>query len=80
MTSSSAKRHSGPSVRGYQPPGVWEEATFGNKRYVQDKGDALYRSLEAATGGGYTVVLQLHDGMNRAARSVAVRVLEPEIR
>ena len=26
--------------------------------------------------GGYTVVLQVHDGMNRAARSVAVRVLE----
>jgi hypothetical protein len=33
----------GPSVRPYQPPGIWEEITFGNKRYVQDKGDALYR-------------------------------------
>ena len=33
----------GPPVKTYQPPGVWEEATFGNKRYVQDKGDALYR-------------------------------------
>ncbi len=25
------------------PPGVWEEATFGTKRYQQDQGDALYR-------------------------------------
>lgn len=29
--------------------------------------------------GGYTVVLHVHDGMNRVARSVAVRVLEVEI-
>lgn len=33
----------GPPVKTYQPPGIWEEATFGNKRYAQDKGDALYR-------------------------------------
>lgn len=33
----------GPPVKPYQPPGVWEEATFGNKRYVQDHGSALYR-------------------------------------
>ena len=33
----------GPPVKTYQPPGVWEEATFGNKRYTQDKGEALYR-------------------------------------
>jgi hypothetical protein len=33
----------GPSVKPYQPAGVWEEATFGTKRYQQDKGDALYR-------------------------------------
>ncbi len=33
----------GPPVRPYQPPGIWEEATFGTKRYVQDHGDALYR-------------------------------------
>lgn len=33
----------GAPVRTYQPPGIWEEATFGNKRYVQDKGAALYR-------------------------------------
>ena len=33
----------GEPVKTYQPPGIWEEATFGNKRYQQDKGDALYR-------------------------------------
>jgi hypothetical protein len=33
----------GPPVKPYQPAGVWEEATFGTKRYQQDKGDALYR-------------------------------------
>jgi len=33
----------GPSVNPYQPPGVWEEATFGKIKYQQDQGDALYR-------------------------------------
>ncbi|MFO0927485.1 MAG: PSD1 and planctomycete cytochrome C domain-containing protein [Gemmataceae bacterium] len=33
----------GPSVNSYQPAGIWEEATFGNKAYRQDRGDALYR-------------------------------------
>ena len=33
----------GPSVKPYQPPGIWEEATFGKKTYTQDHGDALYR-------------------------------------
>jgi hypothetical protein len=33
----------GPPVHPYQPGGVWEEATFGNKRYKQDHGEALYR-------------------------------------
>jgi hypothetical protein len=33
----------GPPVKPYQPAGIWEEATFGAKRYQQDKGDALYR-------------------------------------
>ena len=30
-------------MKPYQPPGIWEEATFGNKRYQQDHGEALYR-------------------------------------
>ena len=33
----------GPPVNVYQPPGVWEEATFGRKTYVQASGEALYR-------------------------------------
>ncbi len=33
----------GPPVKVYQPAGVWEETTFGNKRYQQDHGEALWR-------------------------------------
>ena len=33
----------GPAVRPYQPPGVWEEATFGKIAYKQDHGEGLYR-------------------------------------
>jgi hypothetical protein len=33
----------GPPVKPYQPPGIWEEATFGQIKYEQDQGEALYR-------------------------------------
>lgn len=33
----------GPAVKPYQPPGVWEEMSFGNIRYEQDHGEKLYR-------------------------------------
>jgi len=33
----------GPSVKTYQPPGIWEEMTFGIIRFQQDKGEALWR-------------------------------------
>jgi len=33
----------GPSVNSYQPEGIWEEATFGLKKYQRGAGDALYR-------------------------------------
>ena len=34
----------GPSVKPYQPPGLWNEVSLsGNVRFVQDKGDKLYR-------------------------------------
>ena len=33
----------GPAVNTYQPEGVWEEASFGNKKYARDSGDKLYR-------------------------------------
>ena len=33
----------GPPVKSYQPPGVWEDATFGQIKFAQDHGEALYR-------------------------------------
>ena len=33
----------GPSIKPYQPEGIWEEATFGQKKYIQDHGNDLYR-------------------------------------
>jgi len=36
-------RQGGGSVNGYQPQGVWEDASFGRKRYSQAKGRALHR-------------------------------------
>ncbi len=38
-----AERRSGPPVRPYQPPGIWEEFSFGFIKYVQDRGESLYR-------------------------------------
>ena len=38
-----ADRMGGPSVKPYQPAGIWAEATFGKIRYQPDKGEALYR-------------------------------------
>ena len=40
------KEIGGPSVKPYQPKGIWEQATSGRgilARYVQDHGDKLYR-------------------------------------
>jgi SAM-dependent methyltransferase len=37
------ERLGGPSVRPYQPAGIWEELSFGRIRYVQDRGPNLYR-------------------------------------
>ena len=33
----------GPAVNTYQPKGIWEEASFGKKKYTQDRGEKLYR-------------------------------------
>jgi hypothetical protein len=34
----------GPSVRPYQPPGLWEEVSYnGEESYAADKGDGLWR-------------------------------------
>jgi len=36
-------RIGGPPVRPYQPPGLWEDFSFNQIKYTQDKGDSLYR-------------------------------------
>ena len=33
----------GPSVKPYQPPGLWADFSFGKIKYTEDSGDALYR-------------------------------------
>ncbi len=38
-----AAKVGGAPVNGYQPAGIWEEATFGKKKYTRDKGEKLYR-------------------------------------
>jgi hypothetical protein len=38
-----SEKEGGPSVKPYQPEGIWEEATFGKINYKQDHSDALYR-------------------------------------
>lgn len=38
-----AHQKGGAPVNPYQPPGVWEEATFGNRKYSQVHGEGLYR-------------------------------------
>ncbi len=43
VSQSVAGQIGGPSVKGYQPDGVWEEASFGNKKYQRDDGEKLYR-------------------------------------
>jgi hypothetical protein len=37
------EKHGGPSVMPYQPPGIWEEMSFGKNRYFQGTGEDLYR-------------------------------------
>ena len=37
------EKQGGLPVKGYQPPGIWEEATFGRIGYQQESGEALYR-------------------------------------
>jgi len=37
------ERRGGPAVMPYQPPGIWEEMSFGKNRYFQGTGEDLYR-------------------------------------
>jgi hypothetical protein len=36
-------RVGGPPVKPYQPPGLWEDFSFNQIKYVQDHGESLYR-------------------------------------
>ncbi len=38
-----AKTVGGAPVNSYQPPGVWEESSFGNKKYRLGSGEEIYR-------------------------------------
>lgn len=37
------EKRGGKPLNPYQPPGIWEEMSFGKKKYVQDSGESLYR-------------------------------------
>jgi hypothetical protein len=37
------EKRGGPAVMPYQPPGIWEEMSFGKNRYFQGTGEDLYR-------------------------------------
>ncbi len=37
------EKRGGPSVMPYQPPGIWEDMSFGKNRYFQGTGEDLYR-------------------------------------
>jgi hypothetical protein len=37
------EKRGGPAVMPYQPPGIWEEMSFGKNRYFQGSGEDLYR-------------------------------------
>ena len=45
-------RQGGASVNGYQPEGVWEEASFGRKRYSQAKAARCNAGVSTRFGAG----------------------------
>jgi cellulose 1,4-beta-cellobiosidase len=54
---------------------------YGNERQqVENCGEVTNTFHTFEEPGRYTVVLRVDDGLNTAARSVAVRVLKPEIK
>ena len=63
-------RAGGAPVRPYQPAGVWEEATFGNKRYVQDKGEDLHRRSLYTFWRRIVAPTMFFDSANRAVCTV----------
>jgi hypothetical protein len=63
-------RSGGAPVKPYQPAGVWEEATFGNKRYVQDKGEDLHRRSLYTFWRRIVAPTMFFDAANRAVCTV----------
>ncbi len=64
----------GPSVKTYQPAGVWEEATFGNKKYQMDQGEALYRRSLYVFWRRIVGPTQFFDAANRQTCSVKTTI------
>jgi hypothetical protein len=63
-------RSGGAPVKPYQPAGVWEEATFGNKRYVQGKGEDLHRRSLFTFWRRIVAPTMFFDAANRAVCTV----------
>jgi len=64
----------GKPVNGYQPPGIWEEATFGQKKYVQDHGAALHRRTLYTFWRRIVAPTMLFDNAPRQVCSVSPRL------
>ncbi len=64
----------GKPVNGYQPPGIWEEATFGQKKYVQDHGSALHRRTLYTFWRRIVAPTMLFDNAPRQVCSVSPRL------
>jgi hypothetical protein len=61
----------GRPVNTYQPPGIWEEATFGFKKYQQDQGEALYRRTLYTFWRRIVAPTMLFDNANRQSCTVS---------
>ena len=64
------ERLGGPPVRPYQPPGLWEEFSFGRIKYVQDHGESLYRRSLYTFWRRSVAPTMLFDTANRQVCSV----------
>lgn len=65
-----AGQMSGPPVHPYQPAGIWEDATFGRKKYQPDTGASLYRRSVYAFWRRIVGPTMFFDSASRAACTV----------
>ncbi len=63
----------GPSVKPYQPPGIWQDFSFGKIRYTQDKGPKLYRRTLYTFWRRSVAPTNIFDNSDRQACSVRLR-------